>query len=173
MPLLLLPALPHRFHPVSPFIFLYQRCPRHPRLSCGCGSLYTRSVAVLNVLSLLMPRSGLPSRSNHEHFCPPPSFSWPDIELYATRIYRSKSFRGEVRGVRCRRKREEKRRKEQYRDRTIYAKKFKEDREKEMAHLYKLTETFGLLLRPVYRAFVCFFTKMLKKPNAIKRLFFC
>lgn len=128
MPLLLLPALPHRFHPVSPFIFLYQRCPRHPRLSCGCGSLYTRSVAVLNVLSLLMPRSGLPSRSNHEHFCPPPSFSWPDIELYATRIYRSKSFRGEVRGVRCRRKREQKRererevskevRKEQYRDRT-------------------------------------------------------
>lgn len=41
------------------FIFLYQQRPPPPS-SRNCGSLYTRSVAVLNVLSLLMPRSVCP-----------------------------------------------------------------------------------------------------------------
>jgi len=85
---------PPPFPPSLLLSFSTNGVPTATLASRGCGSLYTRSVAVLNVLSLLMPRSGLPSRSNHQHFCRPPSFSWSDIELYAARIYRSKSYRG-------------------------------------------------------------------------------
>lgn len=53
-----------------------------PPLDLRGGSLYTRSVPVLNVLSLLMPRSACPRGRSTVHFCLPSSFSCPDIELY-------------------------------------------------------------------------------------------
>lgn len=78
-------------HPASFYLSLPTASPS-PSLR-GCGSLYTRSVAVLNVLSLLMPRSVCP-RGRTTNISVPAAFFfvWPDIELYAARIYRSKFF---------------------------------------------------------------------------------
>lgn len=51
----------------------------------GYGSLYTRSVAVLNVLSLLMPRLVCPR--GRTFLCPPPSFSCGPILSYTLRVF--------------------------------------------------------------------------------------
>lgn len=82
--------------------------PSPSRRARGCRSLYTRSVAVLNVLFLLMPRSVCPrGRTTNEHFCPPPSFSCgPILSYMLPRIYRSESFSKGPREMRGRKRRE-------------------------------------------------------------------
>lgn len=76
-PTIILPFIvSSRFSPSPPFLF-----------DLRSGSLYTRSALVLNVLSLLMPRSACPRGRSTVHFCLPSSFSCPDIELYTRAVF--------------------------------------------------------------------------------------
>lgn len=134
----------------------------------NCGSLYTRSVAVLNVLSLLMLRSVCP-RGRTTNISAHRLLFRPDIELYAARIYRSKSFCKGLR-ERCGRKRakhEEEHRIEIDLGYALQAKKHRRRNTREKTkHLYTINrdffKLFHLLHKPIHQK-PCLITKVHKK----------